>query len=577
VISKRIHRKKKTSNFERLGRYILEAKTDGDAILWTRTAEYIIDLKSTGNKVLRYRITNCEAEVPAMAMVEVLVTQAKNTRSRADKTYHLVISFPDGEHPTQKQLADIEDTMCQALGFGEHQRISAVHQDTDHLHLHLAINKVHPQSFKVLEPYRDYYIRNQVCRELEQRHGLSVDKGIGQGQGNGRAGDLEAHSGEQSLLSWIQENIKDQLLGVKAQNGTWEDLHVVLQGHGLLIQPRGAGLVIALLDGSLSVKASAVDRGLSFKALTNSLGEYTAPQAVQAPSQVAGYQKRPRQAYPEVDSLYHQYLKEKEAGYQARKEALDQLYTESALVYQEIKAYYAERRTSVKQNPKLTRCSKRSVYQDLFKAMKEAFRQQKQQDAAKRQRFQEQYPALTWNQWLAQKAEAGNIQALSILRSRKRQRAILAKALLTVESLEDAKTVIHVHLKPKALKNGDLLYRLKDGGVVLDDAREIRVLEVTEASTLLALSLVDERFSGQRIIVEGTDEFKRILVKQAALDGLSIQFADPILEKDRLMFARARELNREQPKSSRHAYEPVRTAENAQDQKDKGQSKGRDL
>jgi hypothetical protein len=38
------------SSFERLGRYILSAKQD-EAILFTRTAEYVMDLKGDGEKV----------------------------------------------------------------------------------------------------------------------------------------------------------------------------------------------------------------------------------------------------------------------------------------------------------------------------------------------------------------------------------------------------------------------------------------------------------------------------------------------------------------------------------------------
>jgi hypothetical protein len=277
VISKRVNRKKKTSDFDRLGRYLLEAKTDADAILWTRTAEYVMDLKNNDNKVLSFRITNCEAEVPAMAMAEVLVTQSRNTRSKVDKTYHLVISFPDGERPTREQLNDIEDTICQALGFGEHQRLSAVHQDTDNMHLHLAINKVHPKTFKVLEPYRDFYTISDTCRLLEQRHGLLVDNGMGQGQKKGRAGEQEAHSGKQSLLVWSQERLGETLKRMLNTAEGWNDLHALLGKHGLVIKPRGAGLVVALRDGSLAVKASAVHPGLSLKKLSDRLGEYQPP------------------------------------------------------------------------------------------------------------------------------------------------------------------------------------------------------------------------------------------------------------------------------------------------------------
>lgn len=44
-------------------------------------------------------------------------------------------------------MEDIEVRRRGALGFAEHQRISAVHQNTENWHLHVAINKVHPGTF----------------------------------------------------------------------------------------------------------------------------------------------------------------------------------------------------------------------------------------------------------------------------------------------------------------------------------------------------------------------------------------------------------------------------------------------
>ena len=68
--------------------------------------------------------------------------QNLNTRARGDKTYHLVVSFPPGERPSPDQLHVIEGELIGAIGLGEHQRMSAVHTDTEHLRIHIALNKV---------------------------------------------------------------------------------------------------------------------------------------------------------------------------------------------------------------------------------------------------------------------------------------------------------------------------------------------------------------------------------------------------------------------------------------------------
>ncbi|WP_049975936.1 relaxase/mobilization nuclease domain-containing protein [Azospirillum sp. B506] len=156
MIAKRVRRTAATSDFARLGRYILAAKTETAAQLWTRTADYILDAKGGGEKMAWSRITNCHSEEPGWAIREILATQERNKRSKGDKSYHLIVSFPEGEEPTRAQLEDIEDTLCAGIGFAEHQRISAAHSNTQHFHLHIAINRVHPRSFRCIEPFYDY-------------------------------------------------------------------------------------------------------------------------------------------------------------------------------------------------------------------------------------------------------------------------------------------------------------------------------------------------------------------------------------------------------------------------------------
>ena len=58
--------------------------------------------------------------------------------------------------PHRMRLQKIEAQFCEALGFGEHQRVSAVHTDTDNLHIHVAINKIHPKNLTIHNPYCDY-------------------------------------------------------------------------------------------------------------------------------------------------------------------------------------------------------------------------------------------------------------------------------------------------------------------------------------------------------------------------------------------------------------------------------------
>lgn len=140
-----------------------------------------------------------------------------------------------------------------------------------------------------------------------------------------------------------------------------------------------------------------------------------------------------------------------------------------------------------------------------------------------------------------QKAEQGNAEALAVLRSRQQTRKRLAQALLTAENLEAAKHIMLPHLKPITRKNGDVCYRLKDGGRVEDAAQAVYVPEVTEASALLALTLAQERFTGKALVVEGSIAFKVKVAEMAVTKGLDVRFADSAMEKTRERFEWARQ------------------------------------
>lgn len=201
MIAKRVPRTKGTSSPARLVRYMVAARGGVEPESWERTADYILatgSKTSQGERVASYRVTNCDTDDPADATRLIAVTQAKNTRSKADKTYHLVYSFPPGETPPLDVLHAIEDELCAAIGYADHQRISAVHIDTDHLHVHVAINKVHPTGLQNIEPYFDKQRLMEACERLEIQYGLQrTNHGLTEGKHHDRPDRIRLHPGQQ--------------------------------------------------------------------------------------------------------------------------------------------------------------------------------------------------------------------------------------------------------------------------------------------------------------------------------------------------------------------------------------------
>jgi hypothetical protein len=146
-----------------------------------------------------------------------------NTRAMGDRTYHLVISFPPGERPTLSQLEDIERVLVERIGLGGHQRLSATHLDTGHLHLHVAINKIHPESFRCVEPYYDKRRLMQACMELEAKHGL-MRTAHGEVANVGEA----TRTAREATLVLLRSDTLPKALA-KTGPQTWEELHRVLR------------------------------------------------------------------------------------------------------------------------------------------------------------------------------------------------------------------------------------------------------------------------------------------------------------------------------------------------------------
>ena len=335
MIAKAITRTTKGQGFRGLARYVAnDRKMAAVPGGWGAAAAYIADEGRSGAKVApgSVRLTNCASETLGEAVIEIELTQAQARRGKAEKTYHLVVAFPAGEVPMREQLEDIEDELTRAIGLGDHQRMSAVHTDKDHLHFHVAINKVHPESFRTVTPHQDKNKLMRACAQLEVKHGLTQTHGERvQGAGGaapaGRAADMEAHSGQESLLRFARETAKANLLAASAAGKGWQDPHDAAASHGLEVLQRGAGVVFGVPGKpKVSVKASDVDRELSAKALTGRLGPFQADaKAAERRQAPGGYERRPKERDPAVDELVARFKGDREEKQKARVAELEEV------------------------------------------------------------------------------------------------------------------------------------------------------------------------------------------------------------------------------------------------------------
>jgi hypothetical protein len=250
---------------------------------------YLTSSHGKTERLGRVRLTNCVSSDVASAVLEIESAQARNSRAR-HRTYHLILAFPAGEEPRADLLEAIERNACAALGFAEHQRVSVVHHDTDHLHVHVAINRVHPRTHWVHSPSYSKLVLDRLCVELEQEHGLQPTPH----RTRERAAHLEAASAlRESLQGSCAEHLR--------QARTWAELHEIAGRHGVQMQLRGNGLAFVGQDGS-SGRASSVARDLSKAALERRLGAFEVSGQVPHAPDRQHTERQPRRA-PDSERL----------------------------------------------------------------------------------------------------------------------------------------------------------------------------------------------------------------------------------------------------------------------------------
>ena len=401
MIAKRIDRNPENDSFVSLGKYIADASHKGEKLLF---AWHV----------------GCQSETYETALVEIAATQEINTRCKGEKTYHMMVSFRPEDEPrlTLEAFRDIELAFAQALGFEDHQRLCGVHRNTNNMHMHVAYNMIHPERYTKIEPFRDFYKLSETCRTMEARYDLSIDNGINKDepsqQINQRAASMEAHSGEQSFQSYVLDH-RESILQALEGAMSWQDVHASLAMYDIMIKPQANGLTVVNKKGKEAIKASAIDRSLSKKRLTDRFGDYLAPSDSPFLAAKHYYNRKPLQSKsPERDELYKVYKNIIEQ----RQAQIDAVKQENHSRLQGIKELYSEerRKLSMQFHSRSIKTRLRQILQvQEYKAIEDS--RAASQDNI--QKIKESNPFHSWNGFLKWQASQGNEIALAVLRSRK--------------------------------------------------------------------------------------------------------------------------------------------------------------
>lgn len=531
-----------------------------------------------------------------------------------DALCHYELSWPPGERPTRPQWIDCASHTLKALGYRDHQFMIVAHDDKKHFHVHIMVNKVHPETFKAHTPYRNWLTLDAAARFLEAKYGWAHTPGptrwdeesqqavrtsrserdavrSARQQPTGAAAKYEHYHDEESLQTYIRREMAPRVRQLLIRrNVTWNDLHLLLsKAHLRLEKAESGGYTVLAIDHNIRVKASDVFRS-NFAGKVNrqvteaALGPWapaskSLQQAAPHPAQHNGRntaQREERKAQRRADrsSLMSEYnlyrnrqrevckafTKDGREGTQYLREVLRQQKKEiraSALSWPDKKVL-------------LSQAAAHSVLE--LHALKQSIQK----------RRQEAFPK-NLHTWVADRANEGDARAAAQLRGwryadQRNQRQLDARlesdALHIGPSPDNDSSTDWADLAQQRLaaqqeqqalanqiaatriwtinrKTGDVSYVLNERVSVIDRGRIVTVLNQDRAAVLFGLEMAVQKY-GTRIACAGTVEWKRMVIKAAVQHGISVQFTDEEMQHAlRVQQRLANPLQRQQERGGR--------------------------
>jgi hypothetical protein len=523
--------------------------------------------RTTEEKISFTDCVNLASIETATMEMESLAFQNKRCN---DPVMHLLLSWRENENPTRGQVREAVEVALKELNLSECQAVYALHQNTDNMHLHICVNRVHPETHKAINPAHGWTRRGmeKAARKIEFLHGWQVENNtwteIDQ-QGKvvnkplspdavkipQKSKDMENLTGEQSAIRKAQEVLKkDNSL----KNVTdWETFHDLLQRSGLKYQKKGSGAIIVV--GEIIVKASAVLRTLGLTQLEKRFGAYQERKSIEKHVAEVNIirEKRPLdvvndnplwETYIQERSKYSQerklFREEQSRAHQEEKQILkDRQRSERKALFEYLKKSGASRREFGQQRSLL---ATKHAYEIV--TLKEAHKEQRQK------RGKSQFPS--YEDWL--KGQNFFLEA-EAWRHRKNTKAYLQLSPSDEKLNYDRKIISNLSNFIMTKTKYDVRFSRRDKpgtAAFIASGNRIRVYDVRDDSLLAALRLAQQQWG--RIRVNGSEAYKKRCMELAVDYG--IQIVNPELQDLRRELERKRVQSQNETKT--HPVEPLK-------------------
>nr|WP_241265415.1 TraI/MobA(P) family conjugative relaxase [Burkholderia cenocepacia] len=383
---------------------------------------------------------------------------------------HLLASWPEHERPTHEQIFDACRDVLKALNLHEHQWLMAIHNDTDNLHCHIEVNRVHPDTYKSQHLPWMHKTLHRAAREAEIKNGWSHDNGLfivrqlPDGQKfivpNDRFREtnalkhepyveklarMEAWSDEKSLIDFCKNVVSKDVIAAVTSGKAWREVHGALEKHGMRVHKAGANSyrLEAMTEAGDVVRLpiSKALRSVKFAEFETLLGSFTPSSLPLRPAALANEHGRHGGTEPRLgpttkrDPLKRELRRLERAA--ERTALIDRYKAEKAAVVakradaeKQLKAIAAEKRSrlaSLKDRAANRRreilrsdaspTERQALYSVIaFDRMSESAAIGTEFDERRKAVISQRPELLSWRSWLEREAQAGDAAALSALR-----------------------------------------------------------------------------------------------------------------------------------------------------------------
>ena len=390
-----------------------------------------VDKLSQEDKCVAIQIANIS--VLEVAAIEMNAVAAMNTRCK-DPVFTFILSWPEHERPAHSSIFDAAEHALLALGLEDHQSIIAIHADTDNVHCHVAVNRVHPETYRSKHLEWSIKTLHLAARESEIKHGWSNDNGIYIAETNGhgnkvivkstkvRQDSLPTWHDPDSMETWLKTSVSKALKAALINMHSWDNLHLWLNQNGISLADTGGGgmrLHVKSFDSGeiLSIPTSKGLRVLKRTDLESRWGVFEAAIS----SKVIRHDEPPLARPSALIDLsgryekYQQLVRDGEATYKRNIAQFKKTYSDT------LKENKLEEKLAYSVNGKNIKLASLELFlanASLFE--KHAINKKIAENTLKENLLlieRPKQPTLSWREWLHAQANLGDQSALSSLRS----------------------------------------------------------------------------------------------------------------------------------------------------------------